>query len=164
MPGKRTRNTASRVRVHVVLASNRSTLRVCSAGNRAVVCSGTNSTFSGSFSTAAATARQKSTSSPRQYPLASRSEKPGMSSLTPQRSCPRDFTPFRTSADSTCGKATSIRTNRAAQRASSFIRGLRNCRALDSWVFMVLPQEQVVRRRRNDSLAFGKLAGFSSGK
>jgi hypothetical protein len=55
------------------------------AGNLAEARSGTNVTRSGSPRAAAATARQMSTSSPDQRPVASCVENPVMPSLTPHR-------------------------------------------------------------------------------
>ena len=67
---------------------------VLSGSKRSFAESGVNLTLVASFNTAAASARQKSTSKPVQLPLSSGLENPGSPWLTPQMSEPRSFTPL----------------------------------------------------------------------
>src|SRR5690606_2790057 len=76
----------------VVLRISTSTSPPCSAGKRWSALSVVNSTASASPNTAAAIARQKSTSKPTLLPSASIEPKPGSAELTPQRSTPREIT------------------------------------------------------------------------
>src|SRR5258706_16236556 len=92
MPVKTTPSEASRVSVQVLLRESTSISPACSDAKRCCELSGTYLTLSASFSTAAATARQKSTSRPVHLPWLSALEKPGPDVLTPQTSCPRAFT------------------------------------------------------------------------
>src|ERR1051325_10124106 len=92
MPVKTTPSDASRVRVQVLLRDSTSISPACSDEKRCCELSGTNLTLLESLSTAAATALQKSTSSPVQRPWLSAFEKPGPDVLTPQMSWPRAFT------------------------------------------------------------------------
>src|SRR3954447_9909606 len=89
MPVKRTPSDASRVKVQVLLRDSTSISPACSDEKRCCELSGTNLTLFASLSTAAARARQKSTSSPVQRPWLSAFEKPGPDVLTPHTSCPR---------------------------------------------------------------------------
>jgi hypothetical protein len=84
MPVKRTPSDASRVKVQVLLRDSTSISPACSDEKRCCELSGTNLTLFASLSTAAATALQKSTSSPVQRPWLSAFEKPGPDVLTPQ--------------------------------------------------------------------------------
>src|SRR3954452_16801234 len=81
----------SRDEVQVVLRASRSTSPDCSAVKRSLAVSATNLTLLASLKTAAATARQKSTSSPVQLPCASGRPKPPSVPLAPQLSIPRDL-------------------------------------------------------------------------
>src|SRR3954471_19028101 len=81
----------SREDVQVVLRASRSTSPDCSAVKRSLAVSATNLTLAGSLKTAAATARQKSTSRPVQLPCASGRPKPPSVPLPPQLSIPRDL-------------------------------------------------------------------------
>src|SRR5918996_3560629 len=91
---------ASRLTVQVVLRSRTSISPLCSAGCRPSASSGRNSIASGSPSTAAAIARQKSMSKPTFWPFSSRKPKPGRPSFTPQISVPRSWiAPRRPSPD-----------------------------------------------------------------
>src|SRR4051812_45552809 len=92
MPANTTPSEASRVSVQVLLRDNTSISPACSDEKRCCEFSGTNFTLLASLSTAAATARQKSTSSPVHLPWLSALEKPGPDVFTPQTSCPRAFT------------------------------------------------------------------------
>ncbi|SVJ78345.1 Uncharacterised protein [Klebsiella pneumoniae] len=64
-------SAVSRELVHEVLRDSRSTVPDCNAENRSVADSGVKRTFSASPNSAAASARQMSTSSPLKRPLAS---------------------------------------------------------------------------------------------
>ncbi len=92
MPVKTTPSEASRVRVQVLLRDSTSISPACSDEKRCCELSGTNLTLFASFSTAAATALQKSTSSPVQRPWLSAFEKPGPEVLTPHTTWPRALT------------------------------------------------------------------------
>ena len=92
MPAKTTPSEASRVSVQVLLRDSTSISPACSDVKRCCEFSGTNLTLLASLSTAAATARQKSTSSPVQRPWLSAFEKPGPEVLTPHTSWPRALT------------------------------------------------------------------------
>src|SRR5438045_2795866 len=92
MPVKTTPSDASRVRVQVLLRDSTSISPACRDERRCCDLSGTNLTLLASFSTAAATARQKSTSSPVHLPWLSAAENPGPDVLTPQTSWPRALT------------------------------------------------------------------------
>ena len=83
----------------MVLRESTSMPPVLSGSNRSLDESGMNFTFVGSFKTAAAIARQKSTSKPVQFPLSSGREKPATPWPTPQRSDPRSFTALSVWAD-----------------------------------------------------------------
>src|SRR5215813_14726685 len=72
---------------------------VLSGSNRSLAESGVNLTLLESFKTAAAIARQKSTSKPVQLPLSSGLENPGTPWPTPQISEPRSFTFLSVCAD-----------------------------------------------------------------
>src|SRR5919204_4863675 len=89
----------SRESVHVVLRDKRSMSPVLSGSKRSLDESGVNLTFVASLNTAAARARQKSTSKPVQLPLSSGLENPGRPWLTPQMSEPRSFTDLSVWAD-----------------------------------------------------------------
>ncbi len=75
--------------VQVVVRERMSTSPDCSAVKRSLAVSGLKDTFEASPNTAAATARQKSTSRPVQLPLSSGVEKPGVPVPTPQLIVPR---------------------------------------------------------------------------
>src|SRR6476659_2573441 len=92
MPVKTTPSDASRDSVQVLLRDSTSISPACSEAKRCCELSGTYLTFSASLSTAAATARQKSTSRPDHFPWLSADENPGPEVLTPQTSWPRAFT------------------------------------------------------------------------
>src|SRR4051812_36174109 len=92
MPVKTTPTDASRVRVQVLLRDSTSISPACSDEKRCCELRGTNLTLVASCSTAAATALQKSTSSPVQRPWLSALEKPGREVFTPHTTWPRDFT------------------------------------------------------------------------
>src|SRR6187397_3521020 len=92
MPVKTTPSDASRDSVQVLLRDSTSISPACSEEKRCCELSGTYLTFSASLSTAAATARQKSTSRPDHFPWLSAEEKPGPEVLTPQTTWPRAFT------------------------------------------------------------------------
>src|SRR6478735_9468489 len=92
MPVKTTPSEASRDSVQVLLRESTSISPACSEVKRCCELSGTYLTFSASLSTAAATARQKSTSSPDHLPWLSAEENPGPEVLTPQTTWPRAFT------------------------------------------------------------------------
>src|SRR5262249_33982493 len=79
---------------------------VLSGSKRSLAESGGNLTLVGSPSTAAAIARQKSTSKPVQLPLSSGLEKPGSPWLTPQTREPRSFTFL--SVGEVCADATAV--------------------------------------------------------
>src|SRR5215213_668592 len=81
----------SREEVQVVLRASTSTSPDCSAVKRSLAVSATNLTLAGSLKTAAASARQKSTSSPVQLPCASGRPKPPSVPLAPQLTIPRDL-------------------------------------------------------------------------
>jgi hypothetical protein len=76
----------------VLLRDRTSISPACSDEKRCCEFSGTNFTLLASLSTAAATARQKSTSRPVQRPWLSALEKPGPEVLTPHTSWPRALT------------------------------------------------------------------------
>src|SRR5882672_5229342 len=82
---------ASRVRVQVVLRDRISISPDCRAVNRCCALSGTHFTFLASPNTAAAMARQISTSSPDHSPLDSACEKPASPTFTPQMTWPRSL-------------------------------------------------------------------------
>src|SRR5580704_14677613 len=92
---------ASRSSVQVELRESTSILPPLSASKRSNAESGTKVTFLGSSKTAAAKARQKSTSNPDQFPCASRSENPGNPWLTPQLKVPRCLTVSSVAAPAT---------------------------------------------------------------
>src|SRR6185295_9430583 len=92
MPAKTMPSEASRVSVQVLLRERTSTSPACSEVKRCCELSGTNLTLLASFSTAAATALQKSTSSPVHLPWLSALEKPGPEVLTPHTTWPRALT------------------------------------------------------------------------
>src|SRR5215210_6381351 len=89
----------SRDEVQVVLRASTSTSPDCSAVNRSFAVSATNFTLVGSLKTAAASARQKSTSRPVQLPCASGRPKPPSVPLAPQLTIPRDLIALRDWAD-----------------------------------------------------------------
>src|SRR5262245_11966492 len=95
MPVNRMPRDASRVRVQVELRDRTSTSPNWSAVKRCCELSGTHFTLFASPRTAAATARQKSTSKPFQLPWLSAAENPGAEVLTPHTSCPRCLTASR---------------------------------------------------------------------
>src|SRR3954464_12959522 len=99
MPVKLTPSEVSRDSVQVVLRDSTSISPDCSAVKRSLADSGTNFTLVASLKTAAAIARQISTSSPVQLPLSSGDEKPGKPWLTPQDSMPRSLTVLRVCAE-----------------------------------------------------------------
>jgi hypothetical protein len=72
---------------------------VLSGSKRSLAESGVNLTLVESFKTAAAIARQKSTSNPVQLPLSSGSENPATPWPTPQMSEPRSFTALSVCAE-----------------------------------------------------------------
>src|SRR5207249_11429210 len=78
--------------VKVVLRDSTSTSPDCSAAKRCCGFSGIHLTLLRSPSTAAATARHMSTSSPDQLPALSAWEKPAVPVFTPQTTCPRCLT------------------------------------------------------------------------
>src|SRR4029450_8917437 len=92
MPVETKPSDASRVSVQVLLRDRTSISPACSEAKRCCELSGTYLTFSASLSTAAATARQKSTSRPLHLPWLSAEENPGPEVLTPHTTCPRAFT------------------------------------------------------------------------
>ena len=94
MPAKLPKAT-SRDSVQVVLRDSTSMPPVLSGSKRSLAESGVNLTLVASLKTAAAIARQKSTSKPVQLPLSSGRENPGTPWLTPQMSEPRSFTALR---------------------------------------------------------------------
>src|SRR3954470_7751387 len=102
MPPKFAPSEVSRDSVQVVLRDNTSISPDCSAVKRSLAESGTNFTLAGSLNTAAAMARQISTSRPAQLPLSSGAEKPGKPWLTPQDSMPRSLTVFSVCAVAAC--------------------------------------------------------------
>src|SRR3954463_8091287 len=110
MPVKLAPSEVSRDSVQVVLRDSTSISPDCSAVKRSLADSGTNFTLVASLKTAAAIARQISTSSPVQLPLSSGAEKPGKPWLTPQDSMPRSLTVLRVCAvacvESAAAKAT----------------------------------------------------------
>src|SRR3954454_3824689 len=113
MPVKFKPSEVSRDEVQVVLRASTSTSPDCSAVKRSFAVSATNLTLAGSLKTAAATARQKSTSRPVQLPCASGRPKPPSVPLPPQLSIPRDLTELSVWAEAAdAAKAT------AAARAS----------------------------------------------
>src|SRR3984893_16422754 len=124
MPANCTSRPASRASVQVESRARRSIVRDCSAGNLAEARSGTNVTFSASPSVAAATARQKSTSSPDQRPDASLSEKTAMPSLTPQRSVPRDLICASVSPAAADGVGHAMTKSTAAAETSSLAKAM----------------------------------------
>src|SRR5215213_1956039 len=81
----------SRDEVQVVLRASTSTSPDCRAVNRSFAVRATNLTLVGSLKMAAASARQKSTSSPVQLPCASGNPKPPSVPLAPQLTIPRDL-------------------------------------------------------------------------
>src|SRR3954468_17311299 len=81
----------SRDEVQVVLRASTSTSPDCNAVKRSLAVSATNLTLVGSLKIAAASARQKSTSSPVQLPCASGRPKPPSVPLAPQLTIPRDL-------------------------------------------------------------------------
>src|SRR5262249_61965513 len=93
---------ASRDDVQVVLRASTSTSRACRAVKRSFADSGTYLTLLASSSTAAAIARQKSTSSPAHFPCASGRPNPASVPLAPQLSMPRSFTALSVCADAPC--------------------------------------------------------------
>src|SRR5690606_30146142 len=94
-PVKLSPMAASRELVQVVLRDSTSISPDCSAVKRSLAVSGLNLALSASRTTAAATARQTSTSIPLYWPLASVYEKPGKPSLTPHCTKPLLFTASR---------------------------------------------------------------------
>src|SRR5262249_50865326 len=78
--------------VQVVLRASTSTSLLCSAVNRSLALRARNCTLVGSLKMAAASARQKSTSSPVQLPWASGRPKPASPVLLPQLRTPRALT------------------------------------------------------------------------
>src|SRR6187402_3432603 len=101
MPAKLTPSEVSRESVQVVLRESTSISPDCSAVKRSLADNGTNLILLGSLKTAAAIARQMSTSSPVQLPLSSGEEKPGRPWLTPQDNRPRSLIVLRVCADAT---------------------------------------------------------------
>src|SRR6185437_2791769 len=93
-PVKFAPSAVSRDSVQVVLRDSTSISPDCSAVKRSFAESGTNLILVGSLKTAAAIARQMSTSRPVQLPLSSGVEKPGRPWLTPQDSVPRSLIVF----------------------------------------------------------------------
>src|SRR6516165_7413003 len=107
----------SRESVQVVLRESTSISPVLSGSKRSLAESGVNLTLIASFSTAAAMARQKSTSNPFQLPLSSGFEKPGRPWLTPQMSKPRSLTALSVCAfGAVAGQPTAIKTDRKIAR------------------------------------------------
>src|SRR5678816_3357071 len=92
MPVNTTPSDASRESVQVLLRDSTSISPACSDAKRCCELSGTYLTLSASLRTAAATARQQSTSSPDHLPWLSADEKPGPEVLTPHTTWPRAFT------------------------------------------------------------------------
>src|SRR6478736_18988 len=99
MPVKLAPSEVSRERVQVVLRESTSISPDCSAVKRSLADNGTYLTLLGSLKTAAAIARQTSTSSPVQLPLSSGSEKPASPWVTPQDSRPRSLIVLRVCAE-----------------------------------------------------------------
>src|SRR3984957_8474918 len=85
----------SRPIVQLELRDNTSICLFFKASKRSEADSGTYCTFDGSSKIAAATARQKSTSNPTHWPLASLLAKPSRPGFTPQISEPRSWTVLR---------------------------------------------------------------------
>src|SRR4051812_33594828 len=110
-PVKLAPSEVSRESVQVVLRDSTSISPDCSAVKRSLADNGANLTLLASLNTAAAIARQISTSSPAQLPLSSGAEKPGKPWLTPHDSMPRSLTVLRVCAVATC-------VERAAPRAT----------------------------------------------
>src|SRR5262245_29906362 len=98
MPAKLPKAT-SRDSVHVVLRESTSMPPVLTGSKRSLADKGVNLTLLESFKTAAAMARQKSTSKPVQLPLSSGSENPATPWPTPQITEPRSFTALSVCAD-----------------------------------------------------------------
>src|SRR6478735_10037471 len=99
MPVKFKPSEVSREEVQVVLRASTSTSPDCSAVKRSFAVSATNFTLVGSLKIAAASARQKSTSSPVQLPCASGKPKPPRTPFAPQLRLPRDLTELSVWAD-----------------------------------------------------------------
>src|SRR5437660_4631726 len=113
MPVKFRPSEVSREDVQVVLRASTSASPDWSEVKRCCAVRATNLTLVGSLKIAAASARQKSTSSPVQLPCASGRPKPPSVPLAPQLSIPRDLTALSVWADAAdAAKAT------AAARAS----------------------------------------------
>src|SRR6266436_416944 len=89
MPTKLSPRLVSRVSVHVVLRERISTSPDCKAVNRCCAVNGVKRIFRASPNSAAATARQRSTSMPRHSPLLSGCEKPARPVFTPH--CRKPF-------------------------------------------------------------------------
>src|ERR1041384_636210 len=89
----------SREEVQVVVRARTSTSPDCSAVKRSFAVSATNLTLVGSLKIAAASARQKSTSSPVQLPCASGRPNPPSVPFAPQLRLPRDLTVLSVCAD-----------------------------------------------------------------
>src|SRR5437763_9387483 len=89
----------SRDEVQVVLRASTSTSPDCNAVKRSFAVSATNLTLAGSLNTAAASARQKSTSRPAQLPCASGRPKPPSVPLAPQLTILRDLIELSVWAD-----------------------------------------------------------------
>src|SRR4029078_899728 len=123
MPVKTTPSEASRVSVQVLLRESTSISPACSEVKRCCELSGTNFTLLASLSTAAATARQKSTSRPVHLPWLSAFEKPGPEVLTPQTSWPRDLTASSV-LPAQAGEAAAARASAAGKTAALFILDL----------------------------------------
>src|SRR3954454_10870208 len=118
MPAKLKPRLASRERVQVVLRDRRATSPDCSDVKRCWVFAGVKRTLPASPNTAAATARQRSTSMPRQTPLESGCENPASPVLTPH--CTKPF--LRTASRVDCAAAL-VHTSTSAA-ASHFTKGL----------------------------------------
>ena len=117
----------SRLMVHVVVRESTSTSPDCSAVKRSLAVSGLKETFEASPNTAAATARQKSTSRPDQLPLSSGKAKPGVPVPTPQLIMPRPLTVASVLA---CALAAPAATDRAAAAARATLQDWFHLRTL----------------------------------
>src|SRR5262245_52658734 len=125
----------SRDDVQVVLRASTSTSPDCKAVKRSFADNGTYLTLLASLSTAAAIARQKSTSSPAHVPCASGRPNPASVPLAPQLSMPRSFTALSVCADAPCAvtariSATSV-VSRFMWRFLQYLFVQRPCTILD---------------------------------
>src|SRR5262245_52422815 len=119
----------SRESVQVELRDSTSISPDCRAVKRSLAESGLNFTLLASLKTAAAMARQRSTSRPVQLPRSSGLEKPGNPWLTPQTSWPRCFTALRVCADA--GAPNPSRAANASVMPAGFMTGFLRDDTLD---------------------------------